>query len=67
MPYVVNSDCVLCGACVSGCEVKAISEGETRCQIDPDICIECGICEANCPSQAIGFVEEASAAAGIPA
>jgi ferredoxin len=67
MPYVVSSDCILCGACVSGCEVKAISEGETRCQIDPDICIECSVCEANCPSQAIGFVEETAGAAGTPA
>ena len=47
MPFVVNSDCVLCGACVSGCECGAITEGDTRCHIDPDICIECGTCEAN--------------------
>ena len=63
MPYVVNSECVLCGACVSGCECGAISEGETQCRIDPDICIECATCEANCPSRAITFVDEAEAAA----
>ena len=56
MPYVVNGDCVLCGACVSGCECRAVTEGETQCHIDPDICIECGTCESNCPSQAIRFV-----------
>ena len=64
MPYVVNSECVLCEACVSGCECGAITEGETQCHIDPDVCIECGTCEANCPSQAIIFVDEAEAAAG---
>jgi ferredoxin len=67
MPYVVSSECILCGACVSGCEVKAISEGETRCEIDPAVCIECGICEANCPCQAISFEEESAGAAGTPA
>lgn len=58
MPYVVNSECLLCGACVSGCEVQAISEGETQCHIDPEVCIECGTCEANCPAQAISFVDD---------
>jgi uncharacterized Fe-S center protein len=67
MPYVVNSDCVLCAACVSGCECGAISEGETRCRIDPDICVECGTCEANCPFQAIGFVDETAGAVGTSA
>jgi ferredoxin len=67
MPYVVNSDCVVCGACVSGCEVKAISEGEAQCHIDPEVCIECGTCEANCPCQAISFVEEPSGTAGTQA
>jgi ferredoxin len=67
MPYVINSECVLCSACVSGCEVGAITEGETQCHIDPDVCIECGTCEANCPSQAIGFVEETLTAARTPA
>ena len=45
MPYVVSNDCILCGACVSGCECGAIKEEETQCDIDPDICIECGTCE----------------------
>ena len=61
MPYVVNGDCILCGACVSGCECGAIKEGEAKCHIDPDICIECGTCESNCPSQAIRFVNDTEA------
>ena len=66
MPYVVTSDCILCGACVSGCEVGAITEGEEQCHIDPDVCIECGTCEANCPVQAIHFVDDAETVGNRP-
>jgi ferredoxin len=63
MPYVVTSECILCGACVVGCESNAITEGETQSHIDIDLCIECGTCESNCPSEAIVFVEEPEVAA----
>jgi ferredoxin len=42
---------------VVGCPSDAIQEGETKCEIDIDVCIECGMCEENCPSGAIIFVE----------
>jgi ferredoxin len=58
MPYIVTSECIQCGACVSGCENNAITEGERQSIIDVTICIECGTCEQNCPSNAIIFVEE---------
>ncbi len=58
MPYQVTAECIQCGACISGCENHAISEGETQSHIDISICIECGTCENNCPVQAIIFVEE---------
>jgi ferredoxin len=58
MPYVVTEACILCGACVVGCESNAITEGETQAHIDVTICVECGTCERNCPSEAIIFVEE---------
>lgn len=58
MPYVVTSECILCGACVSGCDIDAITEGDTQCAINVDLCIECGTCAANCPSSAIIFEEE---------
>jgi ferredoxin len=58
MPYVVTSECILCGACVSGCDSDAITEGDTQCAINVDLCIECGTCAANCPSSAIIFEEE---------
>ncbi len=63
MPYIVTAECLQCGACISGCEQQAISEGENQSHIDPKLCIECGTCEMNCPTQAIIFVEEAELAA----
>jgi len=58
MPYVVTDECILCGACVVGCENEAIEEGETKAIIDQDLCVECGICEQNCPVEAIVYVDE---------
>jgi ferredoxin len=66
MAYVVNEACVLCGACISGCESNAITEGETQAYIDPDICVECGTCERNCPSDAITWVDDAKMASTPP-
>ncbi len=59
MAYVVTEECMLCGACISGCESLAIAEGETQAIIDPNICVECGTCERNCPSSAIIWVDDA--------
>ena len=61
MPYVVTDACILCGACVSGCESDAITEGETQSHIDVTKCIECGTCKLNCPSDAIIYVDEPDA------
>jgi ferredoxin len=63
MPYVVNDNCILCGACVAGCESNAITEGDTKSHIDVTICIECGTCKMNCPSDAIDYIEDTEAAA----
>jgi ferredoxin len=62
MPYIVTDACVLCGACVFGCESNAISEGETQSHIDVSLCVECGTCERNCPSDAIIYVDDTEAA-----
>ncbi len=61
MPYVVTDECILCGACVAGCEVEGITEGDFQAHIDIDVCIECGTCERNCPMEAIIFVSEEEA------
>ncbi len=63
MPYVVTTACIQCGACASGCETEAITEGETQSHIDPRLCVECGTCASNCPVEAIIFVEEVEAGA----
>jgi uncharacterized Fe-S center protein len=60
MPYIITSDCDQCGACVAGCESRAIKEEPDRNRIDVIICIECGICADNCPYEAIVFDEEAA-------
>ncbi|MDR1927275.1 MAG: 4Fe-4S binding protein [Oscillospiraceae bacterium] len=52
MAYVINSDCISCGACEAECPVSAISAGEDLFVIDPDVCIDCGACAAVCPVSA---------------
>ena len=58
MPYVVNEECILCGACSAGCESDAITEDDVQAHIDINICVECGTCEINCPSEAIVYMSE---------
>jgi len=57
MAYVVSDECILCGACIAGCPVEGIEEGETQAHINVDVCIECGTCEQNCPVYAIFYDE----------
>jgi Na+-translocating ferredoxin:NAD+ oxidoreductase subunit B len=49
------ASCVHCGACVSRCQVGAVSltgpEGSAK--IDPGRCIGCGLCVPTCPSGAM--------------
>ena len=49
MPYVLNCECIACGACASDCPVDAISEGDGKYVIDGDTCISCGACAGTCP------------------
>lgn len=49
MAYVINDDCVNCGACASACPVEAISEGDGKMVINPDTCVDCGTCAGVCP------------------
>jgi ferredoxin len=52
MAYSINDECISCGACASGCPVEAISEGESKYEIDPEKCSECGACADICPVSA---------------
>ena len=49
MAYVINDECIACGACAADCPVDAISEGDGKFVIDADTCISCGACAENCP------------------
>jgi hypothetical protein len=41
MAYKITEECITCGACEGECPNKAISEGTSTYQIDPDRCTEC--------------------------
>ena len=47
--YEINDDCVNCGACVPGCPVSAITEGDGKMVVDADLCVDCGACASVCP------------------
>ena len=53
MAYVINDECVSCGACEAQCPAGAISQGTDHYEINADVCGECGACEAQCPTGAI--------------
>lgn len=53
MAHQISDDCVKCGACKDTCPVEAITEGETKYEVNPDLCVDCGACEAACPTGAI--------------
>ncbi|MGI6145071.1 MAG: 4Fe-4S binding protein [Clostridia bacterium] len=49
MAYVINDDCISCGACEPECPSEAISEGDGKFVIDADKCTDCGNCADVCP------------------
>ena len=53
MAYVITDDCIKCGTCIDECSSEAISEGDTKYVINPDLCVDCGTCADACPSEAI--------------
>ena len=52
MAYIINDDCISCGACAAECPVEAISEGDGKYVIDADDCIKSGACADACPVEA---------------
>lgn len=53
MPHVISEDCTMCGSCVDVCPVDAISEGDPKYVIDPEVCTDCAACAEQCPFDAI--------------
>lgn len=52
MAYLINDNCISCGACAGECPVSCISEGDGKYVIDADTCIDCGTCASVCPVDA---------------
>ncbi|MCL2508327.1 MAG: 4Fe-4S binding protein [Oscillospiraceae bacterium] len=52
MSYIISDECIACGACEADCPVGAISEGDGKYVIDPDLCTGCGACADTCPVDA---------------
>lgn len=38
MAYKISDECIACGACEAECPVSAISEGDGKYEINPDVC-----------------------------
>jgi ferredoxin len=53
---IVYDFCKRCGECVDACAQGALSLGEKKAQVDPDLCILCGYCAAACPNFVIRVV-----------
>ncbi|ADI01458.1 MAG TPA: 4Fe-4S binding protein [Syntrophothermus lipocalidus] len=58
MAYYITDECISCGVCVDECPVGAISEGDDKYVIDPELCTECGACAEICPVEAPQPAEE---------
>ena len=52
MAHMITDECIACGAYQGECPVDAISEGDGKFVIDPELCIDCGACKSVCPVDA---------------
>lgn len=53
MAHLITDECSSCGSCQEVCPEEAISEGEEKYVIDPELCTDCGTCAEQCPEEAI--------------
>ena len=52
MAYIINDECINCGACEAECPVSCITAGGEKYVIDVETCIDCGACAGVCPVDA---------------
>lgn len=58
MAYMINEECINCGACEPECPNNAISAGDDKYLIEPTLCTECigsydeSQCASVCPVDA---------------
>ena len=52
MAYSINDECISCGACAASCPSDAITEGESKYEVDAGKCVDCGACGDICPVSA---------------
>jgi ferredoxin len=55
--YIITDECIMCDACVPECPTEAITAGDPKYIIDPDLCSDCGNCAGVCPTDACVPVE----------
>lgn len=55
MAYVIGNDCVACGTCIDECPVGAISAGDDKYSINPDMCTECGTAQVSARARLSAF------------
>ena len=41
MALMITEECIVCGACESECPNNAISTGESKYEINPELCTQC--------------------------
>lgn len=53
MPWIDQSKCIGCEACIKVCPTGTISMQNGKASIDQEKCIHCGKCFSACPNEAI--------------
>jgi len=51
--HFITTECTSCGICERVCPTNAITSGDERFHIEPNLCINCSVCGVYCPFDAI--------------